>query len=366
METVVINPADNLYAAIADCIEKVGFSPKHREIIIKPNLVASLPSGSGFITDVRLIRALIKVLNDKFQPEKIYIAESSNISTDTKKSFHSSGYISLEKEFKNVKLIDLKDELYHATSFNIQSPDILDNKTLINVPVLKGHPQVTITCAVKNLKGLCRDEDKRNIHKWGLNEHLPLLMNFKPELVLVDATVVRETFVRFFPRKFNFNRIICGKDPVAVDCIACQLVGIDIKDVPYLKALVKPEEKINIINFPGQLAKWNPLSLKVKLGKITVFIGSGCTSCIDACFEAIKPGFTKRESSFWDNIKTVFFCLSRKKPILLIIGKDPYLDKKDKAKRIYCGQCAIKNISSEGEKIPGCPVEGEKIREKMV
>ncbi|MDD5772157.1 MAG: DUF362 domain-containing protein [bacterium] len=366
MKKVVINPADNLYKAISDCIEKINFSPVYPEIIIKPNLVAPLSSGSGFVTDVKVVRALIQVLNDKFAVKNIFIAESSNISTDTKKSFEAAGYNSLEAEFKNVRLIDLKDEKYHTTSFQIQSPDILEGKTLINVPVLKGHPQVTLTCAVKNLKGLCRDEDKKNIHKWGLDDHLPLLANFKPELIIVDATFVRESFARFFPRKFNFNRIIAGTDSIDIDSVACQLVGIDINDVPYLKVLKKPEEKFEIINFPGQLAKWKPLSQKIKLGKITFFIGTGCTSCIDACFEAIRPGHTKRESTFWDNIKTVFFCLSRKKPVLLVIGKDPYIEKQENETRIYCGQCAVKNALPGSEKILGCPVDANKIREKLL
>ena len=66
MKKVVINPANDLYKAVSDCIEKINFSPVYPEIIIKPNLVAPLSSGSGFVTDVKVVRALIQVLNDKF------------------------------------------------------------------------------------------------------------------------------------------------------------------------------------------------------------------------------------------------------------------------------------------------------------
>lgn len=41
---------------------------------------------------------------------------------------------------------------------------------LINVPVLKGHCQTKITCALKNMKGLIPNTEKRHFHAMGLHE----------------------------------------------------------------------------------------------------------------------------------------------------------------------------------------------------
>ena len=41
---------------------------------------------------------------------------------------------------------------------------------LINVPVWKGHCQTKITCALKNLKGLIPNSEKRRFHSLGLHK----------------------------------------------------------------------------------------------------------------------------------------------------------------------------------------------------
>ena len=43
---------------------------------------------------------------------------------------------------------------------------------LINMPVLKGHCQTGITCALKNAKGLLPNTEKRRFHSLGL--HRPI------------------------------------------------------------------------------------------------------------------------------------------------------------------------------------------------
>ena len=47
---------------------------------------------------------------------------------------------------------------------------------LINVPVLKGHCQTNITCALKNLKGLIPNSEKRRFHTMGLHRPISLLI----------------------------------------------------------------------------------------------------------------------------------------------------------------------------------------------
>ncbi len=65
---------------------------------------------------------------------------------------------------------------------------VLQLDYLVNVPVLKGHCQTGMTCALKNLKGCIPNREKRRSHSLGL--HLPIAaLNaiVRQDLVLVDG-----------------------------------------------------------------------------------------------------------------------------------------------------------------------------------
>ncbi|HPK72359.1 MAG TPA: DUF362 domain-containing protein, partial [Vicinamibacterales bacterium] len=51
----------------------------------------------------------------------------------------------------------------------------LDAGFLINMPVLKGHCQTRLTCALKNLKGCIPDTEKRRFHALGLHKPIAAL-----------------------------------------------------------------------------------------------------------------------------------------------------------------------------------------------
>ena len=58
---------------------------------------------------------------------------------------------------------------------------------LINVPVLKGHCQTKITCALKNMKGLIPNTEKRHFHAMGLHEPIAHLnAGLHQDFVVVD------------------------------------------------------------------------------------------------------------------------------------------------------------------------------------
>lgn len=363
---IIIKKITNLTKDVKECLDEINFTPRFKEIVIKPNVLSYLKSGSGFVTDVKIVRALIRVLLDKYNIDKIFVAESSYINADTKRSFSVAGYYVLEKEFSNVKLVDLKDEVYENSNFKVKIPSLIKNKTLINVPVLKGHPQTTITCAVKNLKGLIRDKDKKNIHKWGLQENLPLLDNFKPELTLVDATIVRETFGKPFTKKYKFNRLICGTDSVLVDKVVCDLVGIDASKVPYLDTLLKKKQtQYKIEGFTKPIARWHPIIKVMNIGKIGINITNSCSKCWDNCLEAIRPGHIKRQSNVIKDILTVLSAFTIKGKVNLIAGSDGSLIGAKDGRVILCGDCAMRKLKMEGIKIKGCPPSASEIRKAI-
>lgn len=371
---VIAKNAYPLEETIEEFIDFFNFKPQYPEIIIKPNLLCYLSSDSGHVTNVKVVRALIKVLIKKFNPKKIYIAESSYINADTERSFKTAGYYDLKKEFSNVDLIDLKKAEYEETPYKIKLPKLLKNKTLIDVPILKGHPQVGLTCALKNLKGLLTDTDKRNIHKWGLEENLVLLDNIKVDFVLVDAIYSRNTFGNIFNERKQYDYLIAGLNPVFVDLAAASLVGLRPEDLTYLNQLWKDKYNNKIFELIGinkKLDNWkNPKLQDMKIGRITLHITHACSRCWDAGLEAINPKHIQRtENTFkriYEKMTAVLFSLMRKKKVSLVMGKNPELVgdlKNDKI--ILCGDCAIKHFKMDSSNVPGCPPDSKIIREKI-
>ena len=59
---------------------------------------------------------------------------------------------------------------------------------LINIPVLKGHCQTGITCALKNLKGCIPNSEKRRFHTLGLHKPIAYLNKIlKQNLIIEDG-----------------------------------------------------------------------------------------------------------------------------------------------------------------------------------
>ncbi len=86
----------------------------------------------------------------------------------------------------------MKDDSSHTVlidNYKLNVCDIVDKiDFLINVPLVKGHCQTKITCALKNLKGLIPDGEKRRFHTLGLHKPIGYLGKaIKQDLIIADA-----------------------------------------------------------------------------------------------------------------------------------------------------------------------------------
>ena len=118
----------------------------------------------------------------------------------------------------------------------IQIPRMLHNAKIINLPKLKTHVSAKMTCGMKNLIGLLPDSEKRRVHVRGVHESIVDLGKvFQPVLTVVDATTCMEGDGPTYGDKIDLNLIVSGKDPLAIDKICCQLIGISWQEVRYLR-----------------------------------------------------------------------------------------------------------------------------------
>ena len=119
----------------------------------------------------------------------------------------------------------------------------LDADFLIDLPVLKGHCQTLMTCALKNLKGCLPDREKRRFHADGLIEPIAALgATLKPALTIVDSICGDLNFEEG-GNPVQTNRMYLGTDPVQIDAYGCRLMGLlmglQIEDVPYIQLAEK-------------------------------------------------------------------------------------------------------------------------------
>ena len=151
----------------------------------------------------------------------------------TKRAFKVCGAQTLADKY-GVKLIDLKSDRTVRKEGVALCKSALECSFLINVPVLKGHCQTRMTCALKNMKGCIPDSEKRAFHAQGLFEpigHLGALL--KPDLTIVDGICGDLSFEEG-GNPVQMDRLIAGFDSVLIDSYVCQLMGLDIDDVPYI------------------------------------------------------------------------------------------------------------------------------------
>ena len=204
---------------------------------IKPNLVVPKKSSLGATTDPELVAGLIEYLHSKGY-YNLAILESPGIGYRTQRVFEACGYLELAERY-DIPLIDLQKDSYSI--IKVEGLDIkvcnkaLEIDYLINMPVLKGHCQTTITCALKNLKGCIPDSEKRKFHTRGLHKPIACLNKaLKQDLVIVDG-IMGDLDFEEGGNPVQMNRIIMGRDPVLIDSYTAEIMGHQIEDIPYIK-----------------------------------------------------------------------------------------------------------------------------------
>ncbi len=229
------NPARMTY----DILEKIRLAQELYpgiKVGIKPNLVVAKPASSGATTSPRIVEGVIQYLRAN-GVENIAIMEGSWVGDNTKQAFKVCGYEAISEQY-GVLLYDLKDDDFVVKQVGdlgikvCKKPLAVD--FLINIPVLKGHCQTSMTCALKNMKGCLPDSEKRRFHSLGLSKPIGYLGKaLKAELIIVDSLNGDLTFEEG-GNPVQMDRIMVGKDPVLVDAYAADLMGYSLNDIEYI------------------------------------------------------------------------------------------------------------------------------------
>ncbi len=210
---------------------------KKKRIGLKPNLVVAKEASSGATTHPELVDGLLTYLQQNGF-ENLVVLEGSWVGDNTATAVRVSGILDVCKKHQ-VKFIDLQRDsssVCPAKGMDIKVCDeALALDYLINMPVLKGHCQTTITCALKNSKGLIPNSEKRRFHTMGLHKPIAHLNTaIHQDFILVD-NICGDLDFEEGGNPVVMNRILGFKDPVLCDSFAAESMGYKPQDIAYIR-----------------------------------------------------------------------------------------------------------------------------------
>jgi len=242
-------------------------------VLIKPNAKNTTPQGLGVNTDIRVIEAVVDLVQEH-EAGRVVIAEGAAYPSgnwDTMAAFRTAGITELAHR-KNVELYDLNT----TEPVRINIPDglalktfitgriVLDSDVIINVPVIKTHSGTLVSICLKNLAlGIAKKWEKKALHKAGLHKSIvDVYANIKTHFNVVDGIVGVEGNGPNVPkgRPKPLGIILAGNDGLAVDAVGCKIMGIEPWEVTHLRLAAERGlgtidlDKIEVLGVPIEKA----------------------------------------------------------------------------------------------------------------
>ncbi|MDO5338060.1 MAG: DUF362 domain-containing protein [Eubacteriales bacterium] len=203
---------------------------------IKPNLVSASEASFGATTHTEVVAGIIEYLKEQGY-SRIAILEGSWVGERTAEAMRVCGYDRLSREYQ-VPFWDMQKDKGVQTDCAGMPLKICSRVKeldyLINVPVLKGHCQTKITCALKNMKGLIPNAEKRRFHSMGLHKPIAHLNTGITQDFIVVDNICGDLDFEDGGNPVTMNRILAGRDPVLIDAYVCSLLHYEKEEVPYI------------------------------------------------------------------------------------------------------------------------------------
>jgi len=212
-----------------------------KRIGLKPNLVTAKPASGGATTHPEIAAGLINYLK-KNGFNNLAILEGSWTGGSTAEAFKVCGYRKLADD-AGLALIDTKHDKTRACDCKGMKLEICESGLsldfMINLPVMKGHCQTKMSCALKNNKGLIPDREKSRFHTLGLTKPIAHLNTvIRNDFIVVDAICGDPDF-ELGGNPLYGGRLFAARDPVLCDAFAAAQMGYSLNDIPYIGAAEK-------------------------------------------------------------------------------------------------------------------------------
>lgn len=241
MKVYILKGSDP-YKTTKKLLDKMNFFLSNKRVFIKANVQPNRDTS----TNVNVIRAILEKLNDC----KVVIGGNVGI---TGRPFKINNYYGLKKEF-DVELLDLeRDDIaikkvrdpIRFKEFPVAKSSV-NADYVINVAKLKIHSHAKVTMCLKNFFGCIPGRIKLTIHPF-INDAIHDYMQiFRSDLNIIDGIVGNQNDeVTSHPVRSNV--MIGGYDALCVDIVGSRCMGVDPREVEYLRLLNYDSRKIEII-----------------------------------------------------------------------------------------------------------------------
>ena len=261
--------------------------------------------------------------------------------------------IKADKDLINVAVRGYRSNLHH-----VKLPRrLLEADHLINLPILKAHASMVFSCALKNIKGVVQDAVHLQMHQQNLTMAMMDVWSVcRADINIVDAIRPASGYSPHTPVPIEVGCILGSSDPVAVDLIACDLVGIDAEAVDYFRVAAETglgiTERENIDVVGATVAEcykkmWVPYigDMSTRWPEYKVLCDGACSSCqalLAINMETLKAiGDYERRSDF----------------VVVAGGKNEVPDEVPDEKLVLHGNCTRKYLKKHPNAIhiEGCP-----------
>ncbi len=241
-ERIVIGHVDGYgYEQLRESVERLleplggigAFAGPGELVLLKPNMLAARPPEAAVTTHPALVRIVAELVRGT--GARVMIGDSPGIDGFRRVAERTGIGRAAQEAGAELVPFDETIEVQGTGTFRRISlaRAYWEADRVINLPKLKTHEMMTMTCAVKNLFGAVVGTEKAEWHlRAGTSREqfarllLEICLLKKPTLNLVDAVLAMEGDGPGSGDPVSLNALVAGVNPVAVDVVAARLAGI--------------------------------------------------------------------------------------------------------------------------------------------
>jgi len=210
-----------------------------QKVLLKPNMLAGKEPEKAVTTHPELVRAVIRLVQRA--GGSVAVGDSPGIGAPRQVA-RRCGILPVIEEtgatfapFAESSRVRAPGGTFHELEI---ARDILEADVVINLPKLKTHQMMGLTCGVKNLFGAVVGMRKPRLHLQAGTDKaffalmlLELAERIRPALTIVDAVTAMEGEGPGSGDPVHVGALLAGTSPLAVDAVAADLLGLAAESV---------------------------------------------------------------------------------------------------------------------------------------
>ncbi len=210
-----------------------------QKVLVKPNMLAGKAPEKAVTTHPEVVRAVVRLA--QAAGGVVSVGDSPGVGSPRQVAARCGILAVIEETgaafapFSESVRVHPQGKTFHELEI---ARDLLDAEVVINLPKLKTHQMMGLTCGVKNLFGAVVGMRKPRLHlQAGADKAFFALMLLemaefiRPALTIVDAVTAMEGNGPGSGDPVHLGALLAGAEPLAVDTAAIDLLGMRPENV---------------------------------------------------------------------------------------------------------------------------------------